>query len=106
MRESRPPQTDVQTEEIISMIQKYSELVVEEEVEYVRRRMKMDDDSTKDFYNCLLSFSARLLAPITGSLKDWGASQLSILELIGRAIDEHLLIIDRGGSVNCEVIAR
>ncbi|MCL5874479.1 MAG: hypothetical protein M1161_03970 [Candidatus Thermoplasmatota archaeon] len=75
---------------MISRVQEYVDAIVDEEIEYLKRKKKLDYDSLRVIHKSLLSFSTKLLEPVMESLRDKDTPELSTLELLGRAIDEHL----------------
>ncbi|MCL5789710.1 MAG: hypothetical protein M1290_04500 [Candidatus Thermoplasmatota archaeon] len=60
-------------EEFIEKISRFSELVISDEISYIRRKMRISGDDEKLFYEMLNALSNKLLDPIIESLRVGGS---------------------------------
>lgn len=76
--------------EFVEKVERYSECVIREELEYMRRRTGLDKEEIETFDHSLCSLSAKLMTPLVESIEEGTASPDTFLRNMNRIIDNDL----------------
>ena len=76
--------------EFVEKVERYSECVIREELEYMRRRTGLDKEEIETFGHSLSSLNAKLMNPLVESIEEGAASPDAFLRNMNRIIDNNL----------------